>query len=379
MFIEKVFLTFCVLSTIISIIYCVYQYALNEDSSVISFKKYHETENDIYPAITLCFSDYVKSNLFKNASEESRYKAFLGGKYWDDKFHEMKFEHSVKMIIDYLIKASITTYNLEDNEYFYYEYTNQSTYNNWKPRFYRNLMMTKYSALSMCWTFELDYISGENVERFTLNFKSSILKDSFRRPFGNLALFITYPGQMSAQTAHVSMWKPTNRSTISMEFNIQNVVVLQQRKSFRKSCNTDWKRNDEFILQRTTEITKCTPMFFPLNSSLPFCKNSSEALDKLNEIVKKIQPCRKIEKVLFSFNEYYNNIDKEDLGVDENTDVLEFSFLFQGSTFTEIEQIRSYSLQSLVGNAGGYVGLFLGAAVSQLPNALLRLKIYLKV
>ena len=91
------------------------------------------------------------------------------------------------------------------------------------------------------------------------------------------------------------------------------------------------------------------------------------------------QPCRKIEKVLFSFNEYYNNIDKEDLGVDENTEVLEFSFLFQGSTFTEIEQTRSYSLQSLVGNAGGYVGLFLGAAVSQLPTALLRLKMYLKV
>ena len=33
----------------------------------------------------------------------------------------------------------------------------------------------------------------------------------------------------------------------------------------------------------------------------------------------------------------------------------------------EIKQIRAYNLETLVGNGGGYVGLFLGCSFIQLP------------
>ena len=35
----------------------------------------------------------------------------------------------------------------------------------------------------------------------------------------------------------------------------------------------------------------------------------------------------------------------------------------------DIAQSRAYDAQSLVGNAGGYVGLFLGVALIQTPSA----------
>ena len=40
---------------------------------------------------------------------------------------------------------------------------------------------------------------------------------------------------------------------------------------------------------------------------------------------------------------------------------------FPKNTYREIKQIRAYSLQSLVGTAGGYVGLFVGYSISELP------------
>ena len=40
---------------------------------------------------------------------------------------------------------------------------------------------------------------------------------------------------------------------------------------------------------------------------------------------------------------------------------------FRSNTFMEIKQIKAYNFENLVGNAGGYVGLFLGYSVIQLP------------
>ena len=38
--------------------------------------------------------------------------------------------------------------------------------------------------------------------------------------------------------------------------------------------------------------------------------------------------------------------------------------------YKQIERIRAFDVQSMVGNAGGYIGLFLGYALIQLPDAL---------
>ena len=46
------------------------------------------------------------------------------------------------------------------------------------------------------------------------------------------------------------------------------------------------------------------------------------------------------------------------------------AFSRAGTTYMEITQTRAYDGQSLIGNAGGYVGLFLGVALIQLPLAL---------
>ena len=43
---------------------------------------------------------------------------------------------------------------------------------------------------------------------------------------------------------------------------------------------------------------------------------------------------------------------------------------FQGRTFKEIKQVRAYNAQTLVGNAGGYIGLFLGYTIREVPTFL---------
>ena len=45
--------------------------------------------------------------------------------------------------------------------------------------------------------------------------------------------------------------------------------------------------------------------------------------------------------------------------------------LYRQTTFREIKQVQAYDFDSLVGNVGGYMGLFLGYAILNLPHLLL--------
>ena len=375
---EKVFFIICIIATILLTFGCIFQYLQNEDTSVMSFQRYNDKEDNIYPAITVCFGDYLKPDLFENSSDIERYKNFLGGYVWDNQMDQLKYEDVVKNIHDYLLQVTLRTYNIEKNEYLSQVYRTRSSTTMWKPKYYRSLTMSFFAHWFVCWTFEIEYSYRKNVDALTLHFKSSIFKDSLRLSVGNLYMSFGYPGQISASTAQKYMWKPSNYTSFTMEFNIQNVVVLKERKKYQKSCNSNWKKNDDFILQKTIEKVGCKPVFFPVESSLPVCKNASKSLSKLTELRNKIQPCKKMEKVLYSFNEYYNNIDGKQLGADDTGDVFEINVMFQGTTFTQIEQARAYDFQNLVGNAGGYVGLFLGAAISQLPGAVSSLLAYFK-
>merc|ERR1712110_1218786 len=80
-----------------------------------------------------------------------------------------------------------------------------------------------------------------------------------------------------------------------------------------------------------------------------------------------LEPCHQIEKVFYSYNEHEIQILEDDIGEDP---FFELQFNFQGRTYMEIAQMQDYDLQGLIGDAGGYVGLFLGVCLLQLPEAL---------
>ena len=375
---ETIFFGILIIATIVLISYNIYDYGKNEDTSVISFQRYNENENNIYPAITLCFTDYLNPNLFKNASHESDYKNFLSGKSSNDEMNSINYKSVVKDINDYLLHISLRTYDLEKNEYSILEYkTRDANTTTWKPKYYRS-NYDLFAPHAMCWTFDIDDIYQRSVDALSLYFKSSMFKDSIRKLFGNFILLFGYPGQISAATATKYTWKPANYTSFTMEFNIQNVVVLKQRKKFAKACNSDWKKHDDTIVRIAIEKIGCKPIFFAMQSSMPACQNASNFLTTLNQLRNNIQPCKKMEKVLFSYNEYHSVFDGKTFGVEESVDIFAIDVLFQGTTFTQIEQTRAYDFQSLVGNAGGYVGLFLGATISQLPTAISILIAYFK-
>ena len=61
--------------------------------------------------------------------------------------------------------------------------------------------------------------------------------------------------------------------------------------------------------------------------------------------------------------------DLRDHNVDlETLDWFKIRLWFRSNKFMEIKQIRAYNFQTLVGNGGGYIGLFLGCTIIELPS-----------
>ena len=93
----------------------------------------------------------------------------------------------------------------------------------------------------------------------------------------------------------------------------------------------------------------------------------------LNKIY--LEPCLSIEKIQIEYDEVdYDERDSDE--DDEGWLILEF--LIQANKFKEIKQVRKYTVQSLVGNSGGYIGLFMGYALWNVPCILVDIRKYIK-
>ena len=88
-----------------------------------------------------------------------------------------------------------------------------------------------------------------------------------------------------------------------------------------------------------------------------------------------LEPCRTIKKFQIDYVE--ENIPKDVEG-DEDDGWFSIEFVIMTNMFTEVKQFRKYSIQGLVGNAGGYIGLCLGYAMWNIPTITMGIWKYFK-
>ena len=121
------------------------------------------------------------------------------------------------------------------------------------------------------------------------------------------------------------------------------------------------------------ETTKCKPPHW-IDLKYPQVCNNSYYIAKTNidagafdnpEFLNQFdKPCDQIKSITFTVQELHREFNESK----ETSSDLNFSF--KSATYKEITHIRSFDIESLVGNTGGYVGLLLGFAVWQAPDAI---------
>ena len=112
----------------------------------------------------------------------------------------------------------------------------------------------------------------------------------------------------------------------------------------------------------------CKPPWWNVTNNFPVC-GSKEKIKMLSEfnLINYSHACRSVQKILYSYQEFGWLKDYRQEWLDEFDRIFEVVMEFPDGAYMEIRQIRAYSIEDLVGDIGGYLGLFLGFALLQIP------------
>ena len=235
--------------------------------------------------------------------------------------------------------------------------------------------------------------SNGKMASYSVMFNKSIFYGRWRPPYKRFEIRLSYPGQQLTSPARKYDWgKNESKNDYTMKFEIQNIVVMKRRNKLTASCEENWKQNDKILIEKMSSDIKCVLPHWSMNSTYLQCQGQQipRIAMKFSQIRNNNPPCQTIEKILYTYEEIsglenfvgnmYGYVGcKGDKCLSEkmnregikfnHSDIIQVMITFQGATYMEITQTRAYDGQSLIGNAGGYVGLFLGVALIQLPTA----------
>ena len=136
-------------------------------------------------------------------------------------------------------------------------------------------------------------------------------------------------------------------------------------------CLEDWKNYDDNIMEDHLKSVGCRTPYQKSQNNISVCSTKAKmeqavfSMDK-NQLSNHYLPCRTTENIQYNYKEMEwclkNNCSKE------TRDVFSIGMTVFNRRFKEITQTKAIDIQVLIGNAGGYCGLFIGSALSELPD-----------
>ena len=387
----RIFHYICFAVTISLVVWQIYVYVQNNDISRVGYEKFHADEVDIYPSISLCFGDILlQDKLDNHGINKSYYLDFLKGLVWDEKLLSINYSDVSINLKDHLLGIEMyqekfngdietETYRLFDNT----RNSSSSTLESkqWMPNFNQS-SSPFYGLIQKCLTVDVPYTPLKRLSWMTVIMKKSVFA-SGRRPFNmreNTDMFsvdIHYPNQRLRYSKTKRDWNAeepnsTEMSSYGMKFYIFGLEVMHKRNTRNTPCNEDRTIDDHKIRQRMIKDIGCIPPYWTHGQKICSNRTQLEQYFQMN-ITTFTVPCRRMTQITFLYSEYvsdYYHSRLENLQ-NQSQDVFFVSMMFPDSRYKQIEMLREVNMQSLIGNAGGFVGICVGYSILQFPNLLL--------
>ena len=374
--INIIFHILCIAATIGCVSWCVWNYSLDLDVSLVEHREFGEEENYIKPAISVCFVDpFLKDQMkdFNPRINMSEYKDFLAGKHWTEEMSQINFENVTKKLEDF-----IAGYWVEfNNRDIRFHGVNSQKFQMNKP--YVSYIGFIYNWMLKCYSVDVPW----DVRKFGLLLKKEIFPNRIRTSSNGFAVSIHYPHQFIKSYENIWMNWPEQKNPsdrfYAMIFTLKSFEVTIRRNSKRQPCNTDWKKDDFKVSEQVLDSVKCRPPYNIWNSTYPLC-NTKEKMALSSFFIgaqkdKFKEPCQSVEKIVYDYQDmfYDGSISKVESDQDffNRTEIPEdlfwqfkdyflLSLVIPSNRFKLIVHKKAYDFQNLIGNSGGYIGLFLG-------------------
>ena len=342
----------CAIVVTFMIGYWFYKYEIEDrDIGVVDFVPIEEATGLDLPVASLCFKHPVlEEKLMKtnpNVTKES-YLECLEGRSYNVPLENINYHNVTLNLTDYFLYAD----DLWRNESFFSNSSLSIEHEESFNGLYRKRLM---KCFSLRFSFENNrYIKSI---RFHYDLQKLLLAWYPELTWRDVKIYfkIHYPNQflLGETPAYFKMHKRSEWRTIE----ILELELLKRRNTRKKKCLTDTFIFDSLVLEKHLSQMECRISYLKTKKNVPLCNTSDKmrigAFEYENSKSVNIpKACRRITKMKLDMDEYGKNWI-------EDSKIWKFRIDYPEEVKI-ITQSKEVDIHGLIGNVGGYLGLFLG-------------------
>lgn len=370
----------------------VVRYIENKDSSAISQKTFNEEPNNKYPTFSICLKGkeiYWKNEhlLFSETGmTSSQYVDFLEGNRWrynynaTTRLYEKERLNDRNKLMRKVTEAFLDIPDIIVGAHFESQADHQTTHFGYGTE-YENLQETPFhigyqSSDEICYTRnfldeiglirtrDVVYLNGSHIE--IGNHLKLVLKFIMHYP-GQLMEKIDTPlRRVTLKEIHSN----GNSDEMFWEGKIVKVSILRNRPDAFPPCYDGVVADDVRFRREVIKKIGCIPIYW---KNIEF--DSIET-----EICKSDESLRELKSMISSPSDILSTFDRSCIRMDnlvfrtrENTpdaEHLTISVSYMEQTYQETVNIRDFPFESFFSSLGGFIGIFLGYSMLQIPELL---------
>ena len=355
--IKVVYTIACIIAFIFMVGYWFYKYEIEDrDIGVVDYTRLEDAEDIKFPAVSLCFEDpFLDKYLrFQNSNvTRQSYLSYLAGNRYDEMYEQIDYSNVTLDLRQYIVKGTVIWQNASYNDVLSESMHHFEVFDGFQ-----------YTTFYKCFTIQYTGEEERKVKSTTFVYDKLRLEVDWPSRFRNVftwtylkvLLIIHYPGQFYMHQNNENKFFNLY-DTDGTRVKIQDIEVLKRRNSRKKKCSKDIDNYDNMLVDKWLSREKCRPPYLKSHKSYPKCNSKKKIKQsKLDlEMQKKMgmsKACQRISRTKIDLNQKQDQFSKY-LG--------EWWFTIQYPEEVRIiTQSKEVDIHSLIGNIGGYLGLFLG-------------------
>ena len=320
-----------------------YKFWMDEDLCEVDYKSFESSVEVDYPMLSFCLKNPFIESKLKNYNESfsiSNYIKFLKSHEYYPGIENVSLNDVTLNLDDFYIKSQLEFRNGTYREFYEKPKVNQLGHT--KDTFFK------------CYGVKFE---DRGVKCAVMLFKSNEIANMSVR---NYVAMLHLPNQKAVAVEKAKyLWpKRYEQKQFSMIFKIDQVEILRRRNKRSKPCVPNSVSYDNKIINEYIRKNGCRAPYQITPKDVPLCVSKDgivgASLD-LWTIREDVSPCTTASNIIYTYNEENH----DDNGIEDHQDLFWIGLCFPNK-FKEIKQQRAVDIQTVIGNAGGYVGLFLG-------------------
>ena len=355
-----IFKLLCIVGATSMVGYWIHKYHMNKDLTEIEYVPMEDVEGVVYPATSICFAmPFINNdlmNITNGKSVQNPYFQYLQGADHYNRYKGVGYVEVTPNLLDYFKNLEILLKTPKANRpheackdlvncpYL----TLKNHYNGFENHIFEK-----------CFSVEIKPQFARNISNYNIWFNSSIT--SVLNQVLRVYVVFFQPNQYLRDRGGFKLvWRNTDQVATGEIFQMTSIEILKRRSKSNNQCLNDWGKYDDLVLEHYLDTVKCRPPYMEQYVEIPECKTQEkvrEAYYDGRSFAKKtpiLDPCQEMPFVHYKHE--YLKIDK-----DETNGLDGYGLTVILPTMAKIiTQSQAVDAHSLVGNIGGYIGLFLG-------------------